>query len=202
MSQMTSKRPGFMPLREALRRRALACALAVSVLPMVAVLPALGDGMSEIDAGRVAAAAGNLEEALDHFNQAIKSGDLSDNDLALAYNNRGNVHAAMGNPKRSLQDLNRAILIDPKYINAYYNRAITYQDLGELEKAIKDYSEVMRLNPNHLAATFYRGLINEKLGRHEAAEKDFLKAYELEPENLTVKSKLQAMGLIEADPPE
>ena len=169
---------------------------------LVPVLPALGDGMSDIDSGRAAAAAGNLEEALDYFDSAIKGGDLRGNDLALAYNNRGNVHAAMGNPKRSLQDLNRAILIDPKYVNAYYNRAITYQDLGELEKAVKDYGEVMRLNPNHLAATFYRGLINEKLGRHKDAEKDFLKAYELEPENTTVKGKLQAMGLIAADPPE
>ena len=150
-----------MRLLKALKIHALASALAWFFL-VLAPQPALADGMEDIDAGRAAAEAGNFEEALDYFDRAILGGELRGNDLALAYNNRGNVHAAMGNPKRSLQDLNRAILIDPNYVNAYYNRAITHQDLGELEKAVNDYGEVLRLNPEHLAATFYRGLINEK----------------------------------------
>ena len=160
--------------------------------------PARAEGQANIDAGHAAAQAGQLEEALALFTSAIKSGDLKGTDLAKAYNNRGNVQAALGESKRSLQDLNRAILIDPKYTAAYYNRAITRQDLGEFDKALEDYSAVLEINPEHVAALFYRGLIREKLGRRRDAEKDFMKAYELAPDDITVKSKLVSMGLIEA----
>jgi len=159
--------------------------------------PVQAEGLADIEAGHAAAQAGQLEEALALFTSAIKSGDLRGADLAKAYNNRGNVQAALGETKRSLQDLNRAILIDPNYTAAYYNRAITRQDLGEFDKALEDYSAVLEINPEHVAALFYRGLIRERLGRRRDAKEDFLKAYELAPDDITVKSKLQSMGLLE-----
>lgn len=185
-----------MPQPKALIRLGLFLTIAAVVLMPAG--PVRAEGQADIEAGHAAAQAGQMEEALAHFTSAIKSGDLKGTELAKAYNNRGNVQAALGQSKRSLQDLNRAILIDPNYSAAYYNRAITRQDLGEFEKALADYSEVLRINPEHVAALFYRGLIREKLGRRRDAEKDFLKAYELAPDDITVKSKLISMGLIEA----
>ena len=42
----------------------------------------------------------------------------------------------------ALQDANKAIQLDPKYIKAYYRRASSYLALGKFKWALKDYEFV------------------------------------------------------------
>ncbi len=156
---------------------------------------AWADAKEDAEEARLAAAEGRIEEALALLDQAILSGELRGEDLAQAYNNRGNIHGMMKQPKLSLQDLNQALMLDPNYASAYYNRAITNQDLGRFEAAIADYDEVLRLIPDSVTTLFFRGVTHERLGDRRAAERDFLRARELAPNDPLVNAKLEELGL-------
>jgi tetratricopeptide (TPR) repeat protein len=39
---------------------------------------------------------------------------------------------------KSLKDYNKAIELDPNFLNAFYNRGLTYSDLGMTDLALKD----------------------------------------------------------------
>ena len=54
----------------------------------------------------------------------IKSGRLSNEDLATAYNHRGDAYDDKGQLDLAIADFSRAIEIDPDYKRAYYNRGI------------------------------------------------------------------------------
>ena len=175
----------------------MAARLSTAILALfLSAASALAGGAEDNEAGRAAAAAGRLDEALSLFDKAIASGELRGQELAQAYNNRGNIHGLLKDPKRSMQDLNQALLLDPDYASAYYNRAITHQDLGDLEAAISDYSEVLRLIPESVTALFFRGVTYEKLGDRGSAVRDYRRAYELAPEDPLVNAKLTELGLL------
>ena len=43
----------------------------------------------------------------------------------------------MGDPLRAVDDLSRAIDLDPRLPEAYHNRGAAYRDLGELDRPSK-----------------------------------------------------------------
>jgi tetratricopeptide (TPR) repeat protein len=50
-----------------------------------------------------------------------------------------NYYKYLGNYQQAINDLNKAIEINPKLAIAYYNRAISYSSLGNIDKTIEDY---------------------------------------------------------------
>ena len=66
----------------------------------------------------------------------------------MAYYTRGCAHAELGEPHRAVEDLRRAIALDPDNIESLRNRAMLYRNLGEPDKAVRDYDEIIRLNPD------------------------------------------------------
>ena len=64
-----------------------------------------------------------------------------------------------GDEKRALDDYNRTIAIDPKFINAYLDRARAYRALQDFDNAIQDADTVVRLDPKLAAGYFLRAMI-------------------------------------------
>ncbi|MCS6959701.1 MAG: tetratricopeptide repeat protein [Pseudanabaenaceae cyanobacterium SKYGB_i_bin29] len=65
----------------------------------------------------------------------------------------------------AITDLNRAIEIDPRAVDAYLNRGIAYERLRQWDKAIGDYSRVLELQPQDAYA--YNNLGNAYGGKGE-----------------------------------
>lgn len=113
--------------------------------------------------------------ALKTLDQAI----ASDPNSAVAFNDRGKVHAKMGQYDRAIKDYERAVKIDPKFIKAYNNKGVVLYETNQYEDALKVFNKAIVLNPSFAIAYLNRGLANYQMDRIDRACKDFTKACEL-----------------------
>src|SRR5258706_2744613 len=89
----------------------------------------------------------SLDLRIDTCTSLIQSKGLSQDRLAIAFQNCGSAYVAKRDTDRAIQDFNQAIKLDPKYANAFNSRGIAYQAKGDNERAIQDYGEAIRLDP-------------------------------------------------------
>lgn len=131
----------------------------------LAAAPAMAGPKEDIKAGNAAAQAQNLDQAIKLFSKAIKSGQLSPENLAVAYNNRGSAYDDKGMGEKAIADFNQAIKIKPKYAEAYYNRSFTYEKKGMLASAMKDIEQAVRLQPRDDYYTNRMEYLNHRLSK-------------------------------------
>ena len=125
-----------------------AAALALALLFILCLAPAaLADGKQMILDGNRAAAAGKFKAAIDLYSKAIRTGKLSRENLAVAYNNRGSAKEDLGQHKAALMDVTKAIRSNPDYAEAYYNRSFIYEKMGKLKEALADARKAAALQP-------------------------------------------------------
>ena len=121
---------------------------------------------------------GDYEEAIKHYDQAIRSNPQ----IAEAYNNRGIAKHALGRHEKAIADYKEAIRLNPQYADAYNNRGTVKSALGRHEEATADCDEAIRLNPQLAEAYYNRGDAKNALGRHEEAIADYNEAIRLNPQ--------------------
>ena len=135
------------------------------------------------------------EQRLDSCTAVIKAGLEMPHNLAIAFNNRGNVHVNLKDYDRAVADYDRAIELNPKYAVAFNNRGFAYRSKGRYDRAIQDYDRAIEISPSYALAFFGRGLafqdkaqwdfdayLNE--GRYEdLAIRDYDEAIRLNPKN-------------------
>jgi tetratricopeptide (TPR) repeat protein len=73
----------------------------------------------------------------------------------------------------ALEDLDRAVQLDPGYAPAYVNRSYVYNQLRQPEAALADAEQAIRLDAGIPEAYFSRGVAHLQLGDREAAMADF-----------------------------
>ncbi len=95
---------------------------------------------------------------------------------AIAYNNRGTQQTADG---LALDDYNKAISLDPHFIEAYFNRAGILSRMGDYRGAIADYAKCIQVNPHDAEAYYLRSRNYEMLGDAPKALADASKAKSL-----------------------
>ncbi len=100
----------------------------------------------------------------------------------LAYNNRGIAYENQGRLKEALDDFNRAIAVNPSYVDAYYNRGKAFDAMGERDAAIADFDKVLDLNPGNYFACNNLGVIYGKAGSYKTAMEYFNRSITLNPE--------------------
>jgi tetratricopeptide (TPR) repeat protein len=103
---------------------------------------------------------GKPEEAIAETNLALRYGRLSVADTAMAYSNRGGYLILQGQYKFAIDDLTKAIEINPGDFKSYGNRGSAYIGTGELDKALKDAEAALRINRNAPNALNVRGLVS------------------------------------------
>jgi tetratricopeptide (TPR) repeat protein len=103
---------------------------------------------------------GDFDRDIDGFLQAIPL----DQQLALAYRNRGFTYAYRGNYDQAIADFGQAIALDPQLALAYYDRGLAYADKGDYDQAIAHYDQAIALDPQHVYAPHTRGLAYEHKG--------------------------------------
>lgn len=74
----------------------------------------------------------------------IQSGKLKGDRLAIAYTNRAEAWNEKGDFDKGMSDSNKALSLNPKYLDALNARGLAWQGKGEYDKAIADYSAVIK----------------------------------------------------------
>jgi tetratricopeptide (TPR) repeat protein len=90
---------------------------------------------------------GNFDIAIVDCTRAIGSGQLSDADRAITFNNRGNTYFGKRDYVHAIQDYDQAIRIKPNYPEAFNNRGGAYVDKRQYERALADYEAAAKIDP-------------------------------------------------------
>lgn len=78
----------------------------------------------------------------------------------------------LDNPLGAVEALDRAIRLNPNYLEAIYNRGVLKMGLGELEAALQDFDKVLELKPGIPPVLLARGQLYYQLLRYAEAQKD------------------------------
>lgn len=115
-------------------------------------------------------AVGNdLLKVLNNTNAVLKATPKNQRALYM----RGYLLGIVGCTGYAIQDLSKAIEVDPNYGAAYTERGICYMDLKMYDRAKADLDRAIALSPYSADARFAHGKLMLELERPQAAENDF-----------------------------
>ena len=105
--------------------------------------------------------AATLEDALVLVAKAEAAAELG-RDLAL-----------QGLYEEAIQELGKAIQLDPDFARTYVDRGDVYDYIEDFERAMDDYDKAIRLKPDYALTYLQRGLVYAKLEEWQRAMEDF-----------------------------
>ena len=133
------------------------------------------------DADYCAGSVGTVEERMSACTRAITSGQLSSEDLALAYFNRGLLWSE-DEYDQAIDDYNEAIRLNPKSVRAYNSRGNAWSRKLDYDRAIADYDKAIQLDPQFAKAYSNRGAAWSKKVNYDRAIADEDEAIRLDPQ--------------------
>jgi len=137
--------------------------------------------------GAHAAEAGNLEEALSHYQRALARDPL----YVKARNNLGTTLAGLGRDREAVAAYRSVIEVDPEHAGARFNLANALLRLGEVDEAAQRYREVLQDDPTDGDARFNLGRTYLRAERFEAAAEAFGQVIESDPDDLEAQEGLE-----------
>ncbi len=107
-----------------------------------------------------------------------------------------NIIAGMSYGKCALDEVNKAISLDPKSALAYLSRGVGNYYLptqfgGGVEKAVADFQKAASMDPKLAEAQLWLGLGLRKLNRNPEARKAFETSLQLNPNRIWAKQQLE-----------
>ena len=120
--------------------------------------------------------------AISDCTRLIEAKELSQEDRAKAYYNRGAAYWRRGDYDAAIADENEAIEINPKFANAYMRRGAAYAGKGDQDQAITEATKAIELAPENVRAYSNRGGARERKGDFAGAIADATKAIEIDPQ--------------------
>ena len=122
---------------------------------------------------------GQYDQAILDLENCIKTGNLSQGNLARTYRILGQNYNSKRDYASAIGLYNQALALNPNDPwNDYVNRGDAWSGSGDFQKAIADYDEALKRNPNLGAANFNRGIVYEKLGQIDKAKTDISLGYQ------------------------
>jgi len=131
-----------------------------------------------------------IKKAIMNYKIKIKTNTELTPSLAEAYIYRGIVLSEMLRWEEAVQDLNKAIELDPLNEQAYLVRAEII-DVIDDEAPLKDYNKCIEMNPNKVELYAARGLYFYTHNKDKEALKDFAKVLKMNPNDIDI---LQCRG--------
>jgi tetratricopeptide (TPR) repeat protein len=111
---------------------------------------------------------GDYEKALERLNEAVRLGAST-----FVYGWRGAARFKTGEFDAALTDLDRAVALDPKDLEALCWRGEVYRTQGRSDDALRDLDRVIRSEPAEVWAFFNRALLKGDLGDERGMSADF-----------------------------
>ena len=140
--------------------------------------------------GTHAAEAGNLEEALLHYRQAL----ARDPGYTKALNNLGTTLAGLGRDTEAIEAYREALSIAPQHTGARFNLANALLRQGRTQQAIDHYQWVLRDDPEDIDARFNLARTYQKVGDPEQARGEFRKILKWAPEDIQARRALEELS--------
>ncbi|MGN1064533.1 MAG: tetratricopeptide repeat protein, partial [Thermoguttaceae bacterium] len=81
--------------------------------------------------------------------------------------------------KKSVDDCDKILSLDPQYADAYFLKGVAAQYQGAWEDGIAAFTECVKLDPSRAEAYHHRGEIYSNIGDYMNSGLDFKKASEL-----------------------
>ena len=121
----------------------------------------------------------NLEELKIDLRQMPLEGRLRDDIAAGGHYWHAGQCFRKNDLRAALKALNRAIELDPEFVDAYYDRTEARIALGDLDGAIDDCDRVIQMTPNAADAYVNRGSAKAQKGDYSGCVEDTTKALSL-----------------------
>lgn len=121
------------------------------------------------------------DEAAASFKKALEVGDLGEHE-AFAYNMRATFLYLEGDTTSALEDLTKAIELQPSLTQAYIKRASMQLELGNKDQAAENFEKAMAQNKDDPDIYYHRAQLHFILGEFADAAKDYQKSIDLDRE--------------------
>jgi import receptor subunit TOM70 len=121
------------------------------------------------------------EEAAQSFERAIALNDLGEHE-ALALNMRGTFRYLEGDTAKALEDLTKAVELQPSMTQAWIKRASMHLELGNRDAASEDFEKATARNDKDPDIFYHRAQLHFMLGEFAEAAKDYQQSIELDRE--------------------
>ncbi|MFA6876883.1 MAG: tetratricopeptide repeat protein [Parabacteroides sp.] len=90
----------------------------------------------------------------------------------------------------ALRSFDKALKLDPDYVDAWVGKGVTLYDLGDCFQAITCLNEAVRLNSKSFKARYNRGKCYLSIKYYEEAVSDFIKALDVKPKHIAAHEYL------------
>ena len=105
------------------------------------------------------------------------------NKCAEEYYSLGESCLEMEEPDAAIANFNKALNLNPMYVDAYVARGMTESRCGKYNDAVGSFNKALSINPVHFKALYQRGKALLALGNLDAAAADADKATSLKDDN-------------------
>ena len=150
---------------------------------IIQVVPAQIDAIHLL--GLIALKDGDIEIAVEHLSSVVRRDAHKPQyiaNLGFAYHEQGHLDLAIA-------AYQKAIAIEPRYLDAHYNLHAALIDAKNLAPSIASLNEVIRSNPEDADAIFMLGMLQDYQGNTKAADAEFRK---INDSNTLIKARLDA----------
>jgi tetratricopeptide (TPR) repeat protein len=142
--------------------------------------------MAHNNLGAVLLQKGQLDDAIQHFQQAIGVKP----DEAGAFANLGNALLQKAEFDQAIQQYRKAIELKPGEAGVHYNLANALLGTGHIDDAIAEYEVTLTINPNYSDAHNNLGAVLLQKGELDQAIDHYQKALEINPQDVRAEGNL------------
>jgi serine/threonine-protein kinase len=130
-----------------------------------------------------------LDEAQANGQRALEI----DNNLPVAYGTLGRIHEDQGKNDLALQELQQAIKLNPRSVDALRGLAFAYEAAGRQQEAEETFTKAAVMTPDYWGGYDDLGLYYDRQAKYPQAIEQLKRAAELTPDNAQVYSNLGAV---------
>ncbi|KAG2201499.1 hypothetical protein INT46_007772 [Mucor plumbeus] len=126
---------------------------------------------------RAALAQKKYYESLEYIKTAV---GLECSNQALALNLKGTLTYLEGQSDAALDDFNKALMLNPNYVQIYIKKSNVYMEQGDLASANRQLELAIKINPLDPDIYYHRGQVHYISGQYKLALDDYTESIRLD----------------------
>lgn len=131
-----------------------------------------------------------LKQQLEAKQNEVNEMQFTLNDYAKEYLKLGNDCVEMNEPKAAIKNFDKAIRMNPRYVDAFVAKAQLLLSQGKLRDALHAINQSLDINPLHFKSIYTRGKILYKMDDLESAASALQRCTSLKKDNISAHQLL------------